>query len=180
MTLKGYQMQNEFNVPSFFHPEFDMSNIQKVESHIHSLKLQMCAYNFLKVFEQMPDIKSFAIDSSYESNDEGGSYLSLSTYNIVMMNKNQENEGEDEDFEDEEDSEQGYELNDFLYEVKDDECEYFFESLTGETITRKNIAKLVRKAMGEKEYDAWQSMMEKYQLEKTVAQSDKKGEIQKI
>lgn len=173
-------MQTQFNVPSFFHPEINSNEIQKIEQHLHALKLQKCVYDFLQVFEKMPALKSFSIDSSYESNDEGGTYLSLHSYGVTLLKENSEEDENDEQEEDCDESDEAYALNDFLYNVKEDECEYFFEELSGTEFTRENLIENVRQAMGEQEYDTWQSMVEKFQLEKTVAQTEKVSEVGKI
>jgi hypothetical protein len=163
-------MISQFNLPAFFHPKkFNNSLIKEVQSHIYDLTVQKSANEFLQVFEKYPHIESFALESSYESNDEGGTYLSFSVYDLTLKDDSEESEDEVHDS-----------MYDFLYNVKEDEIEGFLESLCDCTISRETIERVVKDAMGSKEYDAWKANVEKYDLEQKIAKTDKESDLQKI
>lgn len=163
-------MISQFNLPTFYNPNnFDASLIKEAQAHIYELTVQQSAHKFLQVFEKFPHLESFALEANYESNDEGGTYLSFSIYDINIQEDSEASEDEVHDA-----------MYDFMYGVKEDEIEGFLEYLCDTTISRETIEQVVKRAMGVKEYDLWQAQKEKYALEQTVAQSDREGETQKI
>ena len=159
-----------FNLPAFYDENTNLSDIHLVQQHIAKINLQRCAQRMLNFFNKHPNITSFSFNISHESNDEGGTYLYPYLTSCVNSQGEQLNEG-DEIYE---------KIQDRLYNLIDDEQDSFFFELCENELNKENIHQNVRVAMGEKEFDLWQSTKERAKLEKSVAKGTQNEEVLKI
>jgi hypothetical protein len=162
-------MIKNFALPAFVHDDMDDDLISKVNTHLQHLKYQKSIQCFLKIFNDLPQIKSFKLNYDFESDGEGGTSLYLIVNQIVFkeeLSKKTKQSLEDD-------------LHDALNLGCTDQTENFCRTLASqqEMITEKKLKTLIIKEMGQEKFNAWEeqknALKEKQLLETNVKETKK-------
>jgi hypothetical protein len=155
-------MIKNFPLPAFMHEKTDKSTLVEMKKHIELLELQELSLNVMNVFNKIPGLKSFYLTAQKEYDDQGHSYLAVSTRQITLE-KGSKYDNNDEIYDI---------LWQYFYDLKPQNNEKFFHHLDMKLITQDNVGQLIRNIMGNSVYDKWQAeknaYTEKIHLENTI------------
>lgn len=132
--------------------------ISKALEAVETTRAQLACLNFQAFFAKHPHIQAVEFDGNWESDDEGGSYFSLSA-SFAFSN------GTDED---DEDSDEHWELS----EEASDMLGNWGETISGETFKRiDGVERLGQLLLTKDAYAKWRSELEKIDIEQSTGEA---------